>query len=113
MPNDMTIPAVKAVTTNPDPPASRSSGSKRAEPVPAAASPYVNPTLRLDGELGLVVMEFRDDSGSLTTTIPSERQIEAYRAHQAQGSARPTEDARAADRMTPQSDEPSVDPDAG
>ena len=28
--------------------------------------------------LGLVVIEFRNDSGTVTTSIPSERQLEAY-----------------------------------
>lgn len=113
MPNDMTISAVQAVTTNPDPSLARSPGSKRADPPPTASSPYVNPTLRLNAELGLVVMEFRDESGALTATIPSERQIEAYRTHQEQTSARLSEDTRPADRAPAQKDEPSVDPDAG
>jgi hypothetical protein len=34
--------------------------------------------LRLDAALGLVVIEFRNDSGAVTTSIPSERQIAAY-----------------------------------
>lgn len=113
MPHDMTIPAVQAVTTNPDPPQARSPGSKPAEPLPTASSPYVNPTLRLNAELGLVVMEFRDESGALTATIPSERQIEAYRTHQEPGSSRLSEGARPADRAPTQKDEPPVDPDAG
>ena len=48
-----------------------------AEPAPAA-SLIINPTLRLEPALGLVVIEFRNDSGAITTSIPSERQIEAY-----------------------------------
>jgi len=81
MPNDLTIPAVQATTSSPDPPKSRSAPAAKAEPQAAPPRPYVNPTLRLDAALGLVVMEFRDDAGTLTATIPSERQIEAYRAH--------------------------------
>jgi len=37
-----------------------------------------NPSLRLDPALGLVVLEFHSDSGAVTTSIPSERQLEAY-----------------------------------
>jgi len=98
----MTIPAIQAIATNADPPPPRSPASKRSEAPPAAPSPYVNPTLRLDAELGLVVMEFRDDSGSLTATIPSERQIEAYRAHQEPSPGRTTaDDAQPAEPAAP------------
>lgn len=81
MPNDMTIPAVQAIASLPDPRNDRSTRSSSAEPRPATPGPYVNPTLRLDTDVGLVVMEFRDDAGTVTT-IPSERQLAAYRAHQ-------------------------------
>ena len=37
-----------------------------------------NPSLRLDPALGLVVLEFHSDSGAVTSSIPSERQLEAY-----------------------------------
>ncbi len=94
MSHDLTIPAIQAPTTL-DPPVRQgrpARGSDTQAAASASASPYVNPTLRLDAELGLVVMEFRDDSGAVTSTIPSERQIEAYRAHQD-----PTHQARSAD----------------
>ena len=57
--------------------ATASESPAQAEPAPAS-SPVINPTLRLDAALGLVVIEFRNDSGAITTSIPSERQIEAY-----------------------------------
>lgn len=44
---------------------------------PASALP--NPSLRLDASLGLVVLEFRAADGT-ARTIPSERQLEAYRS---------------------------------
>lgn len=47
-----------------------------APPPPASALP--NPTLRLDASLGLVVLELRD-AGGAARTIPSERELEAYR----------------------------------
>lgn len=78
MPNDMTIPAVQAIAASPQP---RPARTTTAEPRAAEPRPYVNPTLRLDRDVGLVVMEFRDDDGKVTT-IPNERQLAAYRAHQ-------------------------------
>jgi hypothetical protein len=68
----------------PDPPrvAPRAAGPERdagAAPPPAApATP--NPRLRLDGSLGMVVIEFRDAIGDVANSIPSPRQIAAYRA---------------------------------
>jgi len=47
-------------------------------PPPAPVTP--NPRLRLDGTLGMVVIEFRDAVGDVANTIPSPRQIAAYRA---------------------------------
>jgi len=44
----------------------------------AARSPIPNPTLRLDPALGLVVIEFRNHTGAITTSIPSQRQLQAY-----------------------------------
>ncbi|WP_170979234.1 hypothetical protein [Roseomonas sp. HF4] len=49
-----------------------------AIPPPAPMTP--NPRLRLDGTLGMVVIEFRDSVGDVANTIPSPRQIAAYRA---------------------------------
>ena len=43
---------------------------------------FVNPDYRFDPTLGLVVMEFHDSAGTVTNTIPSQRQLEAYRTHQ-------------------------------
>jgi hypothetical protein len=59
--------------------------SEAAQP-PAPApnpSPIINPTLRLEPALGLVVIEFRNDDGTITTSIPSQRQIEAYQRWEA------------------------------
>ncbi|MBR0683188.1 hypothetical protein GXW74_22050 [Roseomonas eburnea] len=56
----------------------RDAGAAPPAPVPAPATP--NPRLRLDGSLGMVVIEFRDAAGGVANTIPSPRQIAAYRA---------------------------------
>ena len=45
---------------------------------PAPVTP--NPRLRLDAPLGMVVIEFRDAVGEVANTIPSPRQMAAYRA---------------------------------
>ena len=50
-------------------------------PAPAP-SPITNPSFRLDPALGLVVIEFRNDAGAVTTSIPSERQLQAYQRWQ-------------------------------
>jgi hypothetical protein len=44
----------------------------------ASPSPITNLSLRLDLVLGLVVMEFRNNAGAVTTSIPSQRQLQAY-----------------------------------
>ena len=53
----------------------------------AAAPGLPNPSLRLDPALGLVVLEFRDQAGR-TATLPTERELAAYRT--ARGRPEPT-----------------------
>lgn len=79
---DLALP-IRAVTDIPRLPpqgagAERDAGAAPPPPVPAPATP--NPRLRLDGSLGMVVIEFRDTAGGIANTIPSPRQMEAYRA---------------------------------
>jgi len=53
----------------------------QAAAVPAVIAPATpNPRLRLDGRLGMVVLEFRGSGGEVANTIPSPRVIAAYRA---------------------------------
>ncbi len=85
MPNELSIQAVQGLSGLTD--AGADPKPVPAPPAPAdqparPAQPFVNPSLRLDAALGLIVIEFRDDAGALTSTIPSQRQIEAYRMHQ-------------------------------
>ncbi len=49
-------------------------------PMPAVAPVIPNPRLRLDAPLGMVVLEFRSAGGDVANTIPSPRQMAAYRA---------------------------------
>lgn len=56
----------------------------RAAVAPAAAEPekappVPNPRLRLDPLLSLVVIEFRDSGGEISQSIPSARELAAYR----------------------------------
>ena len=81
MPNELTIPAVPPAVGVADPPqAGKAPAPVTAAPTPA--QPFANPSLRLDPSLGLVVIEFRNDSGAVTHSIPSQRQIDAYRLHE-------------------------------
>ena len=48
----------------------------------STADPTPNPTLELDAALGLVVIQFHNDSGAVTSSIPSQQQINAYRLWQ-------------------------------
>ena len=61
-----------------------SAGSDRAPgSVPPHASPEVgpaNPRLRIDRDLGMVVIEFRDAAGRVSVSLPTPREIEAYKA---------------------------------
>lgn len=87
MPNDLSVKAIVASTgasENPaDPQAESFSLPTHTPPAHAppahAVSLMPNPQLRLDPALGLVVIEFRDESGAITTSIPSQRQLDAYR----------------------------------
>jgi hypothetical protein len=53
-----------------------------AAEIPTAAPPRAaagNPSLRLDPGLGLVVIEFHNAAGTVTGTIPTAQQLQAYR----------------------------------
>lgn len=52
--------------------------SPAAQAAGTAAGP--NPTVYLDPRLGIVVIEMRDGAGKVTSSIPTQRQLEAYRS---------------------------------
>lgn len=52
-----------------------------------AAAP--NPALRLDPELGLVVLEFRDRQGEVAASLPTPRELDAYRRAVRAGAPKP------------------------
>ena len=88
MSNDLTVSPVAAGPFN-DSAALRHPVATAIEPAtqvpatkvnPGLGAPLItNPTLRLDAALGLVVVEYRDDRGTITTSIPSQRALAAYR----------------------------------
>ncbi len=60
-----------------------------AVPVQVPAAPeakpvqfFVNPSFRFDASINQVVIEFHNDVGKVTNSIPSQRQLQAYRSHQ-------------------------------
>jgi hypothetical protein len=60
-------------------------GSANASPDVASAEPATvqgpytpNPSLRIDPALGIVIIEFHDDPGKVSSTIPTTRQLAAY-----------------------------------
>ena len=83
MPSDLTVSAISAPASDTTP-RNQSSLAPPPQPAPspaAAAPDSPNPTLRLDPSLGIVVIEFRSNSGLVTNSIPSERQLAAYHQH--------------------------------
>ena len=52
-----------------------------AAPPPASSDlGPTNPRLRIDRDLGMVVIEFRDSTGRVSVSLPTPRELEAYRA---------------------------------
>ncbi|WP_372618398.1 hypothetical protein [Falsiroseomonas sp.] len=81
---------IRDVAALPPPPAARAEAPGPASPPAPAATPEPaaagsapsirNPHLRIDSELNLVVLEFRDAVGEVRNTMPSPREIAAYRS---------------------------------
>jgi hypothetical protein len=61
-----------APTRNPAP-----APTPAAKPVPL----FVNPSFQFDSTVGLVVIDFHDTNGTVTNSIPSQQQLDAYRSH--------------------------------
>ena len=64
---------------------SRPAGSATASPVAepkhdaGRSSPGPNPALRIDPQLGIVVLEFSDAQGKTVSSLPTERVLAEYR----------------------------------
>jgi hypothetical protein len=85
MPSDIRIPPVSSLPAGSEAMAetkaqgsSHASYPSRSVEQPPTTPAIANPSLRLDPALGLVVLEFHSGTGAVTTSIPSERQLEAY-----------------------------------
>jgi len=82
MPTDLSVQAVGPVVgasenpAQPKPETFNPSAQVASQPVPVLIA---NPVLRFDAALGLVVIEYRNSAGDVTTSIPTLRQLEAYR----------------------------------
>lgn len=61
------------------PPATPLPGAAQRPGLVAPGVPMLNPRLRIETELGLVVLEFRDDAGQVRQSLPSPQEIDAYR----------------------------------
>ncbi|MBL6076615.1 hypothetical protein JMJ56_01275 [Belnapia sp. T18] len=83
-------PAAAAAATSPDP-------RPTAQP---------NPSMRIDPSLGIVVMEFRDRSGAIAATLPTQRELDAYRSAQRRGGTEQHGAAQPSPRPTPPPAEP-------
>jgi hypothetical protein len=82
MPTDLSVQAVGPVlgsSENPAQPKPETFTPPAQAPPQPAPVVIANPTLRFDVASGLVVIEYRDPSGDVTTSIPTLRQLEAYR----------------------------------
>ena len=51
-----------------------------APPTPSPELGPANPRLRMDWDLGMVIIEFRDTTGQVSSSLPTPRELEAYRA---------------------------------
>lgn len=60
-----------------------------AEPVVTPATLYPNPSFHIDPALGLVVMEFRNEAGAVSSSIPTVQQLDAYRRAAGNAAASP------------------------
>lgn len=61
------------------PPVAAAPESAPPPTAPAGVSGTPNPRLRLDGELGVVVIEFRSRTGEVSNSFPTPREMDAYR----------------------------------
>lgn len=75
MPDDLTV----GRAAGPFPRPIAAPAPRPAEPATASATGYPNPTVRLDPALGVVVVAFHDTHGAVTTSIPTQQQLDAYR----------------------------------
>jgi hypothetical protein len=105
MSNDITVQAIGSAQTGSEPVADARPTAALAPPQARAApsTAYTNPSLRLDPALGLVVIEFRNAAGVVTTSVPSQQQLAAYQRWETTriGTAPPGQGRQAASKPEP------------
>ena len=80
MPSDLTISAIGTPAAIP-----ARAPSYQPSPLPSVdpkvpGPPPPSPTLRFDAAAGILVIEFHNDAGEITNSIPTSRQLQAYRS---------------------------------
>src|SRR4051812_6172286 len=86
MPNDLLIQPSAGFRSADNAPACAKTPVSQPPPRPEPEvnrPPILSPSLRLDPALGLVVIEFRSNSGAVTNSFPSQRQLQAYQRWEA------------------------------
>ncbi|MBX9593144.1 MAG: hypothetical protein K2X46_02175 [Roseomonas sp.] len=79
MSTTMLQPAIPASAVTPIPPPRTQTPTTAEKPAVDVAPAMPNPRLRIDPALSLVVIEFRDSVGELSLSIPTPKELEAYR----------------------------------
>lgn len=72
----------------------------------ASEVPYVSPSIRVDNNSKIAILEFRDSmSGDVLAQIPSEAQLEAYKRRQARDAAELQAEVTGANRKVEQAED--------
>jgi len=85
MPNDLTISGAATSVAPPDRIRSNQPGPAASFEPKTPGPPPPSPTLRFDASLGILVIEFHNDAGQVANTIPTQRQLDAYRSRAESG----------------------------
>ena len=96
MPNDLSISDLSGPPASPvnignagAAPAKFAATAASVQHTTPSPSSTPNPTLALNAALGLVVIEFRNAAGAVTSTIPTQQQLQAYQQWQDSGIGSP------------------------
>lgn len=76
-PAGLATPAAGQAHATPTQTSQTPAATQTAKPIPL----FVNPSFSFDPTVGIVVIDFHDDKGTVTSSIPSQRLLEAYREH--------------------------------
>jgi hypothetical protein len=77
----VTLPSTRAIPSSDLAHAAPPNAATAAPSSAAAASkrPLLNPSVHVDLALNIAILQFVDDKGNVTESIPSEKQLKAYR----------------------------------